>query len=217
MQRAVGLVLIIILLAGCAGSEAPDESPSASATPTTSGTMEPAPPPVEVTDTLFFLPVPDMTLVAPTGSEPQTTPYSFGSGFGGSVPRWEHRAAADAAPSGVEASVWIRVVEPLTVPPSQTPCVWSLEVYAGDEFAFPVMCSGPNGPTITMGDYELKFASSSANQTAVPMGTTWAFQMRRTAFSPTPNEAVLILVNSEDFPSHVKIDGLAEPEPAPPS
>lgn len=212
-MRGARLVVVFVLLAGCAGSDEPADSSSPIATPSTSSPTETAAPPLETTETLFFLPAPDLTLDAPTGSEPETTPYSFGGGFGGAVPRWEYGSKADASPSSVDATVWIRVVEPLAVPPAQAPCVWSLEVYAGDEFAFPVMCSGPVGPTIMAGDYELKFSSSSPNQTAAAAGTSWAFQMRRTAFSPTPNEAVLILVNSEDFPSNVRIAGFAEPKP----
>lgn len=215
MRRVLGVVLLAALLSGCADADESD-GPSISSPPTTgtSAANETTAPPIEVTDTLFLLRVPDVTLVPPTGSEPETTPYGFGDmSFGSTIPRWEYRAQAAAAPTGVESSIWIRVVEPLFVPPAQTPCTWSLEVYAGDEFAFPVMCSGPNGPNVMTGDYELKFSSSSPNQTAVEAGATWAFQLRRTAFSPTPNDAVLILVNAEDFPSHVKVSGLMEPKP----
>ncbi len=213
MRRVLGVMLLAALVSGCADAEESlDPSDSPAPTGTTMATEPPAPP-IEVTDTLFLLRVPDVTLVPPTGSEPEITPYGFGSGFGSTIPLWEYRAQADAAPTSAEATVWIRVVEPLFVPPAQPPCGWSLEVYAGDEFAFPVMCSGPNGPNVMPGDYELKFSSSSPNQTAVAAGTTWAFQLRRTAFSPTPNDAVLVLVNSEDFPSSVKIAGLIEPKP----
>ena len=216
MRSTVGVVILVVLLSGCAADDGPSSPSESSAAPSMTTTSDPAPPPIEVTDTLYFLRAPDMTLVTPTGSEPETAPYSFGSGFGGAVPRWDYRAQADAAPTSVDSTVWIRVVEPLFAPPSQAPCVWSLEVFAGDEYAFPIMCSGPPGPTITAGDYELKFSTDSANQTSVAAGTTWGFVLRRTAFSPTPNEAVLILVNSDDTPTHVKVAGAAEPKPAPP-
>jgi hypothetical protein len=215
-MRGAALVLVLfVALAGCAGSDIPDGEPSPATSIITSTTEPSVPtePPVPTTDTLFFLKAPDMSAIAGKEESPEATPYSFGGGFGGAPPRWEYVSFADATPSEADASIWIRVIEPLFVPPSQTACVWSLEVFVGDEPAFPIMCSGPTGPTITAGDYELRFSSGSPNQTAVAARSTWGFQLRRTAFSPTPNESVVVLSASEEFPSRIQIVGLDEPKP----
>ena len=217
MRPPVLSVVLMVLLAGCAGGGEDSDDVASISSPNTTEAASPTltAEPIPTTDTLYFRKVPDMSVEAGTESTPETTPYSFGGGgFGGSPPRWEYLAQADASPQEVEATIWIRIVEPLVVPPAQPACVWSLNVYANDEFAFPTMCSGPNGPNVMPGDYELRFSTGSPNQTAVVARSTWAFVLGRTAFSPTPNEAVLVLTGSEDFPSNVRIGGLAEPTPA---
>jgi hypothetical protein len=203
MHRLPVVLASVIVLAGCAAEEEVNPSPT---TGTTTGTPEPtAEPPGPVTNQLFFL--------KPTGSTPETTPYSFAGGFGGAPPRWEHRIVAEATPAGADASVWVRVIEPLFVPTNQSACAWSMQVFAEDEPIYPILCSGPSGPIIQPGDYELRFSGDSTANEALPVGTTLAFAMGRAGFSPTPNEAAVILTSSENFASNVVLEGLKEPLP----
>ena len=222
-MRVLAIVLVLLLLSGCAGSSAPSSKASSSSLATTS--TAPTPKPVPPTDTLHFAVAPDMVLKAPKGSEPNQTELPA-SGFGGpgggggqTGAEWEYALASNMTFAAYEAHVFVRVVDQLVAPPdAATLCSWSLQVSVGGsgqgppQVQYPSACTGPSGPTIAPGDYELVFTSSGPTQvTDVGPGDVMTLRVARTGTSPTPTTSVFVLTGAKDFDSRITFTGLKEP------
>lgn len=76
--------------------------------------------------------------------------------------------------------------------------------------SYPVSCSGPAGPTIAAGDYELSFASS-ASGAGVSVGVTLQVELYRDVAAPSQSDSVHVLTGAVEFDSRIQLLGVAEP------
>ncbi len=231
-MRILPLVVVVLLLAGCASSSSPSSTSSTSASGASSSASIKPVVVVPPTDTLHFLANANLTAKAPkSNGDPNQTALAasgFGPGGGGGQGggtngRWEHPLAADETFAGYEAHIWVRVTDQLVAAPdSPFGCAWSLGIsvraagagnnQGSSKVQYTAACSGPAGPTIQPGDYELVFHADAPNSgTGVAPGDVLRLQLARTGTSPTPNNSVVVLSGTTAFDSRVTFSGLKEP------
>lgn len=225
LARIVGGLALAAALAGCSGPEA-DDSPDAFPTSPTTEALQPTPDAglsPSTTEELHLLGAPVVSTFPPAPEDSWRSTVTY---RGGQDPtegaRWLYTLQAPADLGAVSVRLWIQVVETLVVPPSTATCVWSLDVNGLDGadpiLAYPRMCSGPQGPTISPGTYELSFeASSTQTGGDVEPGHSLQFHLRRAGFSPSPDDAVFALSDAAEHDSAASVEGLQEPLPPDPA
>lgn len=225
---ALVLMFVVVALAGCFGAGA-DGQASKSERPAASTSAASTPVPqalVAVTDTLRLRSDLTLTTSNATKSEPDQTasPYQ-GPGLlpqQGSDLVWTYRLTGGNLTLGAyEARIWVRVVETLAGPPEGPICSWSLTVEffrnprnddGSSNSIYPIACSGPTGPTVAPGDYELRFSAEEPL-----MGASYGFgqeievRLNRDALGPSAESSAFVLTGSADFDSRITFTGAAEP------
>lgn len=214
---------LALLLSGCSDAGGDDGGASATASATMTATGPPPKPPVLV-DTLHLLAAPDMALALPDGGSEQRTGTAgdFGPGSGGGedgpTALWTYQVAGYSNVTSAEVHVWVEILDTLLpFPPNpfnmgQQQCTWMvrLELGADAEPHFGCLVEPP-GP-VSPGTRELVFdlvgldAELEANETV-----TFTFQ--RAAFSPSPEDSVLVLSGTQERDSRIVLAGLKEPLP----
>ncbi|MEK6984880.1 MAG: hypothetical protein AABX89_00650 [Candidatus Thermoplasmatota archaeon] len=223
-MRVLVVASVLLLLSGCA--ESATESSASSAAPSSSSTsLTPKPKPVVLTDTLHFDSAGGMNGTIPTGVEPNQTelPASSGAGFGGADAFWTYALRSNGRLSAFDATIWVRVVDQLVgLPEGEPSCPWSLQAAVRspddqggqdpDKVFYGGVCSGPGGPTVAPGDYELSFSATAPDgEGAFVAGDTLFVTVGRSLTSPTPNTSAFVLTGAKDFDSRITFSGLKEP------
>lgn len=216
MRTTVLLASLALLLAGCSGGEG-DDPPAAAPPPSGSISSTAAPPPVPTTDTLHLLLGPAMTTVPPTGSD-ERTPVGFGDGgpdgnqAGAAV--WAHQVTRAGNVTAAEVHVWVDVKEQMVDfpgTPLREACTWRLETRIGQDQEPIVGCINEPAGVVAVGVKELVFNLVLQGPIELEANETVSLALSRSAFSPSPNNAVDALSGSAEHDSRAILRGLQEP------
>jgi hypothetical protein len=218
---AAGLVLVLSGCLGGGGSGGDGSLPEDVPSPVSNTTVEP--PPVNLTDTLHLMGVPEVALAAPTGDETIETPLPFGlalEGVGDGSQDWEHVAASQGTLDQVSARVWVRLTQPTATFGEGPLCQIAIVVVV-----FEVDDTNGVGQSETLcgrlpvltqpGDYEFELGPVGF-ETAVPYRPGMRFQVEvgRYSIGAGVGDPVLLLSGSAEFDSYVRLHGLAEVVPS---
>ncbi len=211
-----GLLAALVLAAGCTSPVEQEPEPANIPQTTTDGVLPPAPPgvawePLETWQPLY-LGVDNVTGVPPAAGAVDLLEAE-----------WTYTMQNPATVDGGWATFHVIVTEqiPLTsVPgPDGWRCAWHMGLQLVDsttQYLIGVPCVMAEGLSIPPGEYTVRFELQllAAYPVEVEANATWTFSFSAAGIVGSNGGAGEVLVG-EESPSHVRLEGLAEPFPRP--